>query len=275
MSSDRLRIPEFYKLSIEERVRLVHERGLLNTTDFRALATGRHTLDLAAADKMIENVVGVMGLPLGLGTEPRRERQAIRRADGRRGAVGRRRAGLGVQARAQVRRLSRGSDGSDPDRPDPGREPARHGEGEARAARSQARDRQSREQLPPEHGRPRRRCSRHRAFRPSAAVEQQAACSSCTCSWTRATRWARTSSTRMCEGVAPLVEIDHRRRGVPANPVEPDRQVALRARSCRIPVEQLSRPRLHRQRRRATASSWPPTSPRSIRIAPPRTTRAS
>ncbi len=67
MSSDRLRIPEFYKLSIEERVRLVHERGLLNTTDFRALATGRHTLDLAAADKMIENVVGVMGLPLGLG----------------------------------------------------------------------------------------------------------------------------------------------------------------------------------------------------------------
>jgi hydroxymethylglutaryl-CoA reductase len=67
VSSDRLRIPEFYKLSIEERVKLVHERGLLNTTDFRALATGRHTLDLAAADKMIENVVGVMGLPLGLG----------------------------------------------------------------------------------------------------------------------------------------------------------------------------------------------------------------
>jgi hydroxymethylglutaryl-CoA reductase len=65
--SDRLRIPEFYKLSVEERVRLVHERGLLGTADFRALATGRHTLDLAAADKMIENVVGVMGLPLGLG----------------------------------------------------------------------------------------------------------------------------------------------------------------------------------------------------------------
>ncbi len=67
MSSDRLRIPEFYKLSVEERVRAVHERGLLNSTDFRALATGRHTLDLEAADKMIENVVGVMGLPLGLG----------------------------------------------------------------------------------------------------------------------------------------------------------------------------------------------------------------
>src|SRR5690606_30676605 len=37
------------------------------SADFRALATGRHTLDLAAADKMIENVVGVLGLPLGLG----------------------------------------------------------------------------------------------------------------------------------------------------------------------------------------------------------------
>ena len=67
MSSDRLRIPEFYKLSIEERVRIVHERGLINQADFRALATGQHTLDLASADKMIENVVGIMGLPLGLG----------------------------------------------------------------------------------------------------------------------------------------------------------------------------------------------------------------
>ncbi len=67
MSGDRLRIPEFYKLSVEERVRAVHERGLINATDFRALATGRHTLDLESADKMIENVVGVMGMPLALG----------------------------------------------------------------------------------------------------------------------------------------------------------------------------------------------------------------
>ena len=66
MSDDRLRIPEFYKLSVDERVRAVHERGLLTTNDFRALASGRHTLDLSAADRMIENVVGVMGMPLGL-----------------------------------------------------------------------------------------------------------------------------------------------------------------------------------------------------------------
>jgi hydroxymethylglutaryl-CoA reductase len=67
VSGDRLRIPEFYKLSVEERVRAVHERGLLSESDFRALSSGRHTLDLTAADKMIENVVGVMGLPLALG----------------------------------------------------------------------------------------------------------------------------------------------------------------------------------------------------------------
>ena len=67
MADDRSRIPEFYRLSVEERVRVVHERGLLTGSDFRALATGKHTLDLDSADKMIENVVGVMGLPLGLG----------------------------------------------------------------------------------------------------------------------------------------------------------------------------------------------------------------
>jgi len=67
LTDDRSRIPEFYRLSVEERVRVVHERGLLTGSDFRALATGKHTLDLDAADKMIENVVGVMGLPLGLG----------------------------------------------------------------------------------------------------------------------------------------------------------------------------------------------------------------
>jgi hydroxymethylglutaryl-CoA reductase len=67
VSGDRQRIPEFYKLSVEERVRVVHERGLIDTADFRALSTGGHTLNLDAADKMIENVVGVMGMPLGLG----------------------------------------------------------------------------------------------------------------------------------------------------------------------------------------------------------------
>jgi len=64
---DRLWIPEFYKLSVEERLKAVQERGLLSKSDYQALASGQHTLELSAADKMIENVVAVFGLPLGLG----------------------------------------------------------------------------------------------------------------------------------------------------------------------------------------------------------------
>ena len=45
----------------------VHELGIVTGRDFEALASGRHTLDPASADKMVENVVGVIGLPLGLG----------------------------------------------------------------------------------------------------------------------------------------------------------------------------------------------------------------
>jgi hydroxymethylglutaryl-CoA reductase len=67
VNSNQLRIPQFYKLSVEERLRAIQDRGALSESDFRALASGRHTLEIAAADKMIENVVGVMGLPLGLG----------------------------------------------------------------------------------------------------------------------------------------------------------------------------------------------------------------
>ena len=64
---DRSRIPNFYKMSIDERVRAVRERGLLTDSDYQSLVTGGHTLDLQAADKMIENVIGVMGMPIGLG----------------------------------------------------------------------------------------------------------------------------------------------------------------------------------------------------------------
>jgi hydroxymethylglutaryl-CoA reductase len=64
---DKSRIPHFYKMSVDERVKAVHERGLLNDSDYQALMSGEHTLKLSAADKMIENVIGVMGLPIGLG----------------------------------------------------------------------------------------------------------------------------------------------------------------------------------------------------------------
>ncbi len=64
---DRARFPEFYKLSVADRARLMRERGWLTEADYQALVSGDHTLKLHRADKMIENVVGVMGLPVGLG----------------------------------------------------------------------------------------------------------------------------------------------------------------------------------------------------------------
>jgi hydroxymethylglutaryl-CoA reductase len=63
----RSRIPHFYKMSVAERVRAVRDRGLLSDTDFDLLSAGQATLDLSAADKMIENVIGVLGMPVGLG----------------------------------------------------------------------------------------------------------------------------------------------------------------------------------------------------------------
>ena len=45
----RSRIPHFYKMSVAERVRAVHERGLLSDADFDRLSSGQTTLDLQAA----------------------------------------------------------------------------------------------------------------------------------------------------------------------------------------------------------------------------------
>ncbi len=67
MLSRMSRIPDFYKLSVSQRVREVHARGLINETDYLTLVRGDHTLTVKTADKMIENVIGVMGLPVGLG----------------------------------------------------------------------------------------------------------------------------------------------------------------------------------------------------------------
>lgn len=60
------RIPHFYKMSINERVQAVHDKGLLTDSDLDSLVSGEVTLGLSAADKMIENVIGVLGLPIGL-----------------------------------------------------------------------------------------------------------------------------------------------------------------------------------------------------------------
>jgi hydroxymethylglutaryl-CoA reductase len=60
------RIPNFFRMTIRERIDALHERGLLSDADIAMLAAGEHTLRTQTADKMIENVVGVLGLPLGV-----------------------------------------------------------------------------------------------------------------------------------------------------------------------------------------------------------------
>jgi len=64
---DKSRIPGFYKLSLKERIQAVQQRGLLGKDELRQLTSGSHTLSPEAADKMIENVIGVLGIPMGVG----------------------------------------------------------------------------------------------------------------------------------------------------------------------------------------------------------------
>ena len=64
---DKSRIPNFYKLPINERLDAVYERGLISKKDYKLLKNQQQQLDINSADKMIENVIGVMGMPIGLG----------------------------------------------------------------------------------------------------------------------------------------------------------------------------------------------------------------
>ncbi len=60
------RIPNFFRMSVAERIAALHARGLLSSEDVQSLTASDHTLRLPVADKMIENVVGVFGLPMGV-----------------------------------------------------------------------------------------------------------------------------------------------------------------------------------------------------------------
>ena len=64
---DKSRIPNFYKMPISERLDAVYERGLISEKDYKLLKNQQQKLDINSADKMIENVIGVMGMPIGLG----------------------------------------------------------------------------------------------------------------------------------------------------------------------------------------------------------------
>src|SRR5436305_9706827 len=60
------RLPGFYKMRMAERLRRVAEQLELDGDELRGLGQTR-TLPVANADAMIENAVGVLGLPVGIG----------------------------------------------------------------------------------------------------------------------------------------------------------------------------------------------------------------
>ncbi len=61
-----MRIPGFYKLPVSARLDALSERFGLDADDLAALSGGAR-FDVHCADKMVENCVGVFGLPVGLG----------------------------------------------------------------------------------------------------------------------------------------------------------------------------------------------------------------
>ena len=66
MSKVQSRLPGFYKAKMAERLRRLAEALELSTDDLDGLGESA-TLPLANADAMIENAIGVLGLPVGVG----------------------------------------------------------------------------------------------------------------------------------------------------------------------------------------------------------------
>jgi hydroxymethylglutaryl-CoA reductase len=62
------RIAHFYRKSIAERIDELADRELIEPADARALSDKTQLLEPELADKMIENVIGVFGLPLATAT---------------------------------------------------------------------------------------------------------------------------------------------------------------------------------------------------------------
>lgn len=60
------RIPNFFRMSVTQRINVLHDRGLLSEEDVAMLTGTGHRLRLPVADKMIENVIGVFGMPMGV-----------------------------------------------------------------------------------------------------------------------------------------------------------------------------------------------------------------
>ena len=62
------RISGLYRQTVAERIDELERLDWLSASDAEILRQGRHVLIPAAADKIIENVVGVFGLPLAIAT---------------------------------------------------------------------------------------------------------------------------------------------------------------------------------------------------------------
>ena len=60
------RISGLYKLSVPDRIAELERRGWLSSAAANELRAGRQVLSPDSADKMIENVIGVFGLPLAI-----------------------------------------------------------------------------------------------------------------------------------------------------------------------------------------------------------------
>ena len=60
------RMAGLYKLSVAERIAELENLGWLSSSAARNLQAGRQVIGAVAADKIIENVVGVVGLPLAI-----------------------------------------------------------------------------------------------------------------------------------------------------------------------------------------------------------------
>jgi len=61
------RISKFYQLSIQDRLKILKERGFIDSDQLREMSSGKGSLRPDEADKMIENVIGVFNMPMGLG----------------------------------------------------------------------------------------------------------------------------------------------------------------------------------------------------------------
>ncbi len=60
------RIPNFFRMNVEERIDALADRGVLGADAVTALKSGRPLLSVEVADRLIENVIGTYGLPFAV-----------------------------------------------------------------------------------------------------------------------------------------------------------------------------------------------------------------